>query len=473
MREKLHAAGLGLVVLGLFTCLFADSLLMGSKGYLSLQSREAAAVLHDAGTQWAVFLCVVTHFLTFLLLQHLVSGLSFWRATNPSLWLTGVLILGTLAYTLNYSVSSQSTQALTLLAGAALGVGATVWSAWRPQYSHRRRVGRLIVAPLVVLLVAASLWPPEWSPTFAFRGYSRWTGPWPHPNTYGLLMGVGIVLAISSAVLNCQWTIFGIFDDGSWKGHRKRWKVIVAILYFVSAALMSRGLLHSYSRGAWCGTIVGLMYLAVQAIRGHGTKFSLRIRAEGVTLAITMMSIFTLAFWHYRATAWRPAQRTFSVLNARDVTRRDRITAWESALQITAEHPWFGAGWNQPERLYQQYYFPLGVPVGADIGLNDYLLLGATLGIPALGCFEMYIWLCLKNRLRELEVENQVPENSSPTINCELWTLNALQAAYRAGAIVLLIGFWFDSGLFYLPTAATFWILIELGRRDLAGGKAA
>jgi hypothetical protein len=85
----------------------------------------------------------------------------------------------------------------------------------------------------------------------------------------------------------------------------------------------------------------------------------------------------------------------------------------------------------------------------------------------------MYIWLCLKNRLRELEVENQVPENSSPTINCELWTLNALQAAYRAGAIVLLIGFWFDSGLFYLPTAATFWILIELGRRDLAGGKAA
>jgi hypothetical protein len=29
--------------------------------------------------------------------------------------------------------------------------------------------------------------------------------------------------------------------------------------------------------------------------------------------------------------------------------------------------------------------------------------------------------------------------------------------------VVLLVGFWFDGGLFKLPTAATFWILLELG----------
>ena len=33
--------------------------------------------------------------------------------------------------------------------------------------------------------------------------------------------------------------------------------------------------------------------------------------------------------------------------------------------------------------------------------------------------------------------------------------------------IVLFVGFWFDGGLFKLATAATFWILLELGR---AGG---
>ena len=34
----------------------------------------------------------------------------------------------------------------------------------------------------------------------------------------------------------------------------------------------------------------------------------------------------------------------------------------------------------------------------------------------------------------------------------------------HAGALVLLVGFWFDGGLFKLPTAAVFWTLLELGR---------
>jgi hypothetical protein len=38
-----------------------------------------------------------------------------------------------------------------------------------------------------------------------------------------------------------------------------------------------------------------------------------------------------------------------------------------------------------------------------------------------------------------------------------------MRTVCHAGAIVLLIGFWFDGGLFKLPTAATFWILLELG----------
>jgi hypothetical protein len=41
-----------------------------------------------------------------------------------------------------------------------------------------------------------------------------------------------------------------------------------------------------------------------------------------------------------------------------------------------------------------------------------------------------------------------------------------LELAGRASAIVLLVGFWFDGGLFKLPTAATFWILLELGREE-------
>jgi hypothetical protein len=35
----------------------------------------------------------------------------------------------------------------------------------------------------------------------------------------------------------------------------------------------------------------------------------------------------------------------------------------------------------------------------------------------------------------------------------------------------LLLAFWFDGGLFDLPTAAVFWVLLELGTSDLAPNK--
>ncbi len=38
-----------------------------------------------------------------------------------------------------------------------------------------------------------------------------------------------------------------------------------------------------------------------------------------------------------------------------------------------------------------------------------------------------------------------------------------LRAACLAGALVFVVAFWFDGGLFKLPTAALFWVLLELG----------
>ena len=39
-----------------------------------------------------------------------------------------------------------------------------------------------------------------------------------------------------------------------------------------------------------------------------------------------------------------------------------------------------------------------------------------------------------------------------------------LRCACRAGALVLLVAFWFDGGLFTLATAAVFWVLLELSQ---------
>jgi hypothetical protein len=85
--------------------------------------------------------------------------------------------------------------------------------------------------------------------------------------------------------------------------------------------------------------------------------------------------------------------------------------------------------------------------------------LGAALGIPALVCFAMYVGLGLTRRLSCV-----LCDSPGTTEYRLLLTDDWLQTTCRAGAVVLLVGFWFDGGLFKLATGATFWVLLELGR---------
>jgi O-antigen ligase len=229
----------------------------------------------------------------------------------------------------------------------------------------------------------------------------------------------------------------------------------------IATLFMARGLVHSYSRGAWLATVCGGVYLIWQWIgwqlheRGASGKapvpFISRFTSQWLPLLVVLLSVVVVLFWQFRQTEWHPAQRAISAVNPADFSWRNRVTAWEGDLQIMAERPWFGEGWNQPEQLYQHYYLPSRLTESAAITMNDHLLLGATLGVPALFCIGMYFWLSLSRK----------PASPSSILHSPSSML--LSATCRAGAIVLLVGFWFDGGLFSLPTAATFWILLELG----------
>jgi hypothetical protein len=72
----------------------------------------------------------------------------------------------------------------------------------------------------------------------------------------------------------------------------------------------------------------------------------------------------------------------------------------------------------------------------------------------------MYIWLSLT---RKPDDRGQISDGGIPSIDLRPPASDLWQATCRAGAIVLLVGFWFDGGLFNLPTASMFWILLELG----------
>jgi hypothetical protein len=317
------------------------------------------------------------------------------------------------------------------------------------------------VSILVIFLAWASVWHTSAGQSYQYRTQARWSGPWDNPNIAGLLMATGVMLALGLTVAS-----FLILS-----GKVGKWSC--ALLCLLAAILLGRGLLHSYSRGAWLGTVCGLAYLAVYGF----TRFRLdqdtagkpsiswfkkcRFPLSVVSLSVVLLSTLILAFWHFRETNWHPAHRAFSAVNTADFSWRNRIAAWEGALQMMAEYPFVGTAWGQAEPLYDDYYVPPKLGEGAAIETNDILMLGATVGIPTLFCFGMYLWLSLKGKGQS--GEHPPSPSLRRTRKAEMQDGDWMRTVCHAGAIVLLIGFWFDGGLFKLPTAATFWILLELG----------
>lgn len=117
-------------------------------------------------------------------------------------------------------------------------------------------------------------------------------------------------------------------------------------------------------------------------------------------------------FWQYQRTESVTAHRALSASNQNDFSWRNRVSAWEGALQMMAERPWLGYGWNQPESFYGQYYSASRLGETMAIQMNDYLMFGATLGIPALLCFGMYLWLALTGKAESRKQKAEIGAKS-------------------------------------------------------------
>jgi O-Antigen ligase len=335
--------------------------------------------------------------------------------------LIGLLLIALVAYFFDNSLG-----AIVLLFGVTLGRATPVLLNKEAQDVLALPVSTLVTrhSPLltflfglIMLLAFASWWHLDMTNNF-YHG-PRWMGLWDNPNTYGMLMASGVALA--TGLLAAR-----IAKDGKWEvGKLFLWLVMF---------MMSIGLMMSYSRGAWMAMAIGLLYLTWC----YG-KLKWRYVLPGIVLVV----VAVLFFW-----SRTPDSAPWYVKRA-DLGRpsaQHRISAWRAGLEIMRDHP-FGVGWNEAVGVYQKNYSPPENGAGA-IATNDYLMLGTQLGIPALLCFVGYAALCLRGKLK-IETEE-----------------GRILAACRAGAIVFLVTFWFDGGLFKLPTAALFWILLELGKSN-------
>ncbi len=224
-----------LSVLGL--CLFGDCAALRNIAFLAPTLLEITAVLADPGTQWMVFLCAGIYLFGFVVFRARLargggraggewsfeggagSGRTAWGMAakwpeEPAFWLTGLIVLGALAYALDYPAAVKSTQALTLVGAAMIGQGAGLWEGRRKNAECRKggggslkskvqslkSPGGTVVGVFIILLTGAAVWQVEPGHLFQYRGQGRWTGPWDNPNTFGMLMGVGVILAVGRLV---------------------------------------------------------------------------------------------------------------------------------------------------------------------------------------------------------------------------------------------------------------------------------
>jgi len=429
--------------------------------------REFQAAL--LSLQWMLLVCLAVWCGTFLFLTFNLKDLP----------LIGLLLIAIAAYFTNYAASSFGTDAIILLFGVTLGRGTCFAlredGRWKMEDGAEKEVGsqksevRLFLIGLIALLAFASWWHLDMADNY-YHG-PRWMGLWDNPNIYGILMGAGTTLAIALQVLSLKSKV-----------QSPKLNKAKIILLSVAIFMMGVGLVFSYSRGAWVGTAIGLLYMATAygMFKWRSPKFFL------FSAFCFLLLIFGVCFFWHGTSDTAPWY-----LKRMDLSRpsaQHRVAAWLGAVQMMRDHP-FGVGWNNAVGVYNKNYSP---PEGgaAAITMNDYLMLGTQTGIPALFCFIVYvalqlgigerIWKKAESGKRKAEALRQIGSRKSEianrqdacaTLDFKRGTLNSMKVACRAGAVTMLVAFWFDGGLFKLATASVFWTLLELGSSEMGVGR--
>jgi O-antigen ligase len=391
--------------------------------------REFQAAL--LSVQWMLLVCLVIWCGSFIFLTFSLTDLP----------LIGLLFVAIIFYCTGYATSVRATDNVILMAVVTIGKGGNYFlrssCLCESALTEKPEIGqsRLTSASTFLIGLVLPLAYASWRHLdMSHNNYTgpRWMGLWNNPNIYGMLMAVGLLLAIGLLAPNLKPKFQVTRSAESVEKNKVTdWRILsLRIILFIAAGMMAVGLFFSYSRGAWLGAAIALLYLAKLY-----KSFNWRLVLPGIFIVGAAVCFF----WHSTSDTdkWYLKRLDFSRPSA-----QHRVAAWKAGFKMIRDHP-LGVGWNKAVETYEKNYSP---PEGgaAAITMNSYLMLGTELGLPALLCFIAYIYLKFKPKAAD-----------------------SLQVACRAGALVSLVSFWFDGGLFDLPTASMFWILLELGTSDL------
>jgi hypothetical protein len=357
------------------------------------------------------------------------------------------------SYALNYRTAAGSTDLLVLLTALAVGQGVAFFLRWEESTGRSTDELKLNLLRLIaVLLALASLAHPAASQQFQYRGQTRWVGLWENPNLFGVLMAVGFILNLGLLIHAWMGQLHGGrgSDQKTPQGDRCSFAV-----WLLGSLATSTGLLFSYSRGAWLGAVMGACWLYWRVLcSATGPSSPLRprlllFRRCVPALALLAFALCVAAFWNLRHTEIPLLRRVFTVGNPNDFSWRNRVATWPGALEVMARQPLTGCGWNSPLSIYEHGNKPIWLSESGAISLNDYLMVGMILGVPALGTLLLWVWLAW-----HFPLANAPPQPSAVYHPCMFLSHSAL--------IPLLLACALDGGLFKLAVAVPYWALLEL-----------
>ena len=163
----------------------------------------------------------------------------------------------------------------------------------------------------------------------------------------------GVARAVSFLGFPMTWghtmamaTCFGVgvlalrpFD---WTSKRSRW---LGIGFGLATAFAALNVGMSFTRGAWIGAAAGLVVSAIALGRRSLTGFVVALSLAVGAVCVVSPNV---------------RERAASIFSAEPSSNQQRIQLWQANWLMFEEHPLFGVGLNENERLAPEYHAKLG-----------------------------------------------------------------------------------------------------------------
>ncbi len=220
--------------------------------------------------------------------------------------------------------------------------------------------------------------------------FYRAFGTFGQPNPFGGFMGILTPIAITATIG------YGLRSYRRWKikGDVELGHILITTFYGMASLILLGGLLVSWSRGAWLGTVAAIGVMAFAIPRKFWHSFMMT-GAIGLAIGILWFSgALPQSITNRISSAWSDFF-AFDDMRGVDITSEnyavvERLAHWQAALNMAQYHPWLGVGAGNYEVVYDQYrLLNWDEPLGH--AHNYYLNILAEAGIIGLLCY-MGMW---------------------------------------------------------------------------------